>query len=92
MKKFESLKSSKFEAFKSNVLNSPLAISGGLISHTTWYELGNPSNRGEDTWKTGNDTKSYEDFIFNERGDMTWAISAPPGDIFNPDRYSINMG
>lgn len=87
MKKFESLKSSKFEAFKSNVLNSPLAISGGRVSRTTWSDIdakGNVVASGGDQWRQGDDIGGTGiTQHFGEGGDMVY--NYPDGTSGNED-------
>jgi len=75
--KLESLKSSKFEAFKGNEVVNLFAIKGGLRTATTWHESGNPGNNGTDTWCTGPDESAHIE-VFDEMGDMIWSAPVNP--------------
>lgn len=52
---------------------------------TTWYELGNPDNKGTDTWCTGADESAHV-VVFDERGDMIW--NHPILDPGNQESYN----
>jgi len=79
--KLESLKSSKFEAFKGSELQNLIAIKGGLACNTTFRVMdsgGNIIRSGTDVWEYGPDRRTGDDFHWNERGDMSYTSSQLP--------------
>lgn len=75
--KLESLKSSKFEAFKEDEIKNPIFISGGMIYDTTWEKFnkdGKSLGSGTDQWLDYEHASltSNSSTHFGTTGDMTY--------------------
>lgn len=97
--KLESLKSSKFEAFKGMEVKNPLQVVGGLAEATSYvtYSSGpmhTEIDRGSDTWLTGSDS-FYTSFNtsqhFGESGDMVSLGNSGPDPRWNDPAFQTQF-
>jgi hypothetical protein len=93
--KLESLKSSKFEAFKGMEVKNPLKVIGGQIQNTTYdvYQGGLKVKSSTDAWYTDAETMKTSDRSthWNVVGDMVYDMTMEPDPIWYQSDYQTNF-
>jgi len=81
--KFESLKSSKFEAFKGDEIANPLKVTGGHVQTdgTSWSSLDGETG-GRDSFTWGTDAPTQDHLVGGNRGDVSFINGGPKGDEY----------